>query len=378
MTAFISLIRRLAPLLALCVFMQGCLEKNFAPGTVAVVDGRSISFGELEAARASLFAGQSSLTAPHDDATLHGQYRYTLWRLIEESLVRRFMEKKGLSLEQGLLESEEARIRADYPEGAFEQALTERGILLQDWRQALQRTLMLEQFMHQVLRPQISISTDEAQSYFTAHSKEFLIPEQWHFLRVSGAEQQAVDKAVKRLLSGEDPELVNKDLPVTIHDVHMAVDLLPEKIRKALAPLLPVSASKSAKDDAQFSALVLLEKIPSAMLDPTEISRRVEKVLAEEKMRAIYSDWIGKQLTKAKIRIAPPLAGAYVAPGDAAAPGAASEGAPARQNASISEAAPESVTPHTDQAAAPDRQNASASKAAPDKNKAAAPSKPGQ
>lgn len=314
MTAFLNLARRLAPLLALCILMTGCLEKSFAPGTVAEVDGRSISFNELEAARASLFSGQSSAAAPYDDAALHGQYRYVLWRLIEESLVRRFMEKKGIPLEEGLLESEEARIRADYPEGAFEQALTERGILLQDWRQALQRTLMLEQFMNQVLRPQISISTDEAQSYFTAHSKEFLIPEQWHFLRVSGAEQQAVDKAAKRLLSGEDPELVNKELPVTIHDVHMAADLLPENIRKALAPLLPVSASKTVKDDAQFSALVLLEKIPSAMLDPTEISRRVEKVLSEEKMRAIYSAWIGKQMTKAKIRIAPPLAGDYVAP----------------------------------------------------------------
>lgn len=316
--------RRLARLLIpliLGLALSGCLEKTFAPGTVAEVDGQSISFNELEAMRATLFAGQSPATPAHDDAIMHRQYRYALWRLIEERLVCRFMEKKGLTLEEGLLESEEARIRADYPEGAFEQTLTERGILLEDWRLALRRALTMEEFLKQVLRPQISISQDEAQKYFTAHSKQFLIPEQWHFLRVSSQDQQALDGAVKRLLAGEDPELVNKDLPVTIHDVHMAVDLLPEAIRKALAPLFPVSASKSVREGSELSALVLLEKIPSSMLELAEISNRVERVLSEEKMRAIYSTWLEKQLPKAKIRIAPPLAGDYMAPGERTAGG---------------------------------------------------------
>ena len=317
---------RLAAVVFVC-FLQGCLERDFPEGTAAEVDGEAISFDELEAARAGLFSVNDPAAAPYDDAELHRQYRHTLRGLIEERVICRFMAKKGLTLAPGQLEAEEERILADYPDGAFDDMLVNEGIIYDDWRKALERRLITELFLDQVLRPEISISPEQVQDYYVKHSREFLIPEQWHFLHIAGQEQAVVQEALKRLLAGEDAAVVQNDLLVSIHDVLMAVDMLPEDIRKTLAPLLPVSATKASRNANGFAAQVLLEKIPSSVLDPAEISRRVERVLVEEKMQDVYAAWIEKRLSKVQIHIAPALS-EETAPQAAAPPPAARPFAP--------------------------------------------------
>jgi hypothetical protein len=61
------------------------------------------------------------------------------------------------------------------------------------------------------------------------------------------------------------------------------------------------------KSGQEYTALVLLNKTPASVLDPAEISLRVERALSEEKMRSIYEDWLRKRLKSIKVRIAPAL-----------------------------------------------------------------------
>ncbi|MDR1946969.1 MAG: peptidylprolyl isomerase [Desulfovibrio sp.] len=290
------------------------------PGDAAEVDGQSISFAELEAARISLFTGFSPHVPDPDDAALHSQYRYVLSRMIEELVICRYMEQNGFALAPGALEEEERRIRADYPEGAFDDMIIRGGLVIGDWRKALYRRLTVEQFLSRVLRPEITITADEVQQYYLAHTEEFVVPELWHFLRVLGRDVKAVEDARAELTSGVDAAEAQKKHLVTIQDINMSIDLVPEELAAVLAPLAPGQASKVVKSGQEYTALVLLKKTPASVLDPAEISQRVEHALSEEKMRSIYAEWLQKRLKAIKVRITPALKEASYAGPAAKAP----------------------------------------------------------
>jgi hypothetical protein len=280
------------------------------PGDVAVVDGQGISFRELESVRISLFTGFSPNAPEPDENALYSQYRYVLSRMIEEAAVCRYMEQNGFALAPGAQEEEERRIRADYPEGAFDDMLIRSGLEIDDWRRALYRRLSVEQFLSKVLRPEITITADEVQQYYLAHTEEFVVPELWHFLRILGRDVKTVEAARADLAAGMDAAEAQKKHLVTIQDINMSIDLVSEELASVLAPLAPGKASKVMKSGQEYTALVLLTKTPAAVLDPAEISSRVERALSEEKMRSIYADWLRKRLETIKVRITPTLSDA--------------------------------------------------------------------
>ncbi|MDR2668456.1 MAG: peptidylprolyl isomerase [Desulfovibrio sp.] len=294
--------------LAAALLLPG--ELRAVPGDVAEVDGQGISFSELESARISLFTGFSPNAPEPDEATLLSQYRYVLGRIIEEAAVCRYMEQNGFALAPDALEEEERRIRADYPEGAFDDMLIRSGLEIDDWRRALYRCLSVEQFLSKVLRPEITITADEVQQYYLAHTEEFVVPELWHFLRILGRDIKAVEAARADLAAGTEAAEARQKHLVTIQDINMSIDLVPEELAAALAPLAPGKASKVIKSGQEYTALVLLTKTPPSVLDPAEISQRVERALSEEKMRSIYEDWLRKRLKSVKVRITPALADA--------------------------------------------------------------------
>jgi len=294
-------------LIILGLFLPACREQNNATGTAATVNGEPITFRSLEARRSVLFSGRSPRAAGFDDVTLQRQYRYVLGQMIEELVISQYMKKNGLTLEAGQVEAEEKRIRDDYPPGAFEAMLLERAIDEERWREGIYRRMMVEQFIAQVLRPEISITADEVQQYYREHSADFVIPEQWHFMQIVGTDKREVEKAGNNLVLGKNATAAQQEYPVTIHDINMGADMLPKELLDDLSLLRPWQASQARTVDDAFRLFVLVEKTPSSMLDAAEMSKRVEQALADEKVGAVYAQWMQNRLRKADIRIAPAL-----------------------------------------------------------------------
>ena len=293
----------LLPVLAL----TACIEQDVATGVVGTVNGESLTFRDLEAKRSVLFAGRSPSAADFDEAALQRQYRYVLGQMIEEVVICQYMRNNGMDLEPGQLEAEEKRIRDDYPPGAFEAMLLELAVDEGSWREGIYRRLMVEQFITQVLRPEIFISADEVQQYYNKYSADFAIPEQWHFMQIAGTDKGEVEKARNTLVSGKNATAAQKDRLVTIHDISMGADMLPKELLDDLSALRPWQASTVRNVDDAFRVFILVEKIPPSVLDAAETSKRVEQALADEKARVVYAQWVQKRLRKADIRIVPAL-----------------------------------------------------------------------
>lgn len=287
--------------------LAACNEEPIAPGVVASVDDSHIFFRELEARRAAFFSGFSANSQGINDKILQEQYRYALGRIIAEEIIWQYMESKGQQLTREELAEEEQKIRSDYPEGAFENMIMEDAVTLEFWRKGISRRLMADKFAMMVLRPEISITAEEVQQYYQKHKGDFIIPEQWHFMQIQGSDKKEVEQAREHLSQGKNPTATQKEFLVTIHDICMSVDMLPQDQIAELAQLEPWMSSKIKKINDDFRTLVLVENIPSTMLDAAEVSKRVEQALLEEKSTHVYSAWLQKRLEKTKVQVAPLL-----------------------------------------------------------------------
>jgi hypothetical protein len=308
--------------------LAGCGQSAVMPGDVASVNGEGISLREVEARRVSVFARLTPGGGAMDDATLQAQYRHVVRQIVEEIVVCQYMRDKGFTLPEEALEAEEQRIRADYPKGEFEQMLLEEGVSTDIWRRGIRRRLIMEQFITQELRPQISITTAEVEQYYRSRTQDFVIPEQWHFLQILGMDGKEVEAARESLIQGGNPLAAQRQFLVTIHDIRMGKELLPESLNRELEALAPGQGTKVKAHDEMFRAFVMVEKLPAAPLDAATISQRVEQAIAEEKMRAVYARWIDDRLAKADIRMASELLDDLVTSGDSPADPAPSGDAP--------------------------------------------------
>lgn len=292
----------------LLLFLWGCLDDDARQlDEVASVNGQSITFREVEARRARLFSGISARVVTDNDEELRRQYLYVLRQMIEEKVICQYMEKKGLDLELGSLEAEEERIRGDYPPGAFEQMLLEEGINLDSWRADLRRTLLVRKYVDTVLQPEIVPTPEEIQEYYNTHAEEFIIPEQWRFIQISGLDKKEVESARNVFLAGKNATDVQQRFMVTVHDVQIPSAMLPEAFRKELGTLPPWSPVPVKLYEKEFLALILLEKTPQAALDAATVAARVERILTEDKLAGAYTQAVNKLVSKAQVYVAEQL-----------------------------------------------------------------------
>jgi hypothetical protein len=277
------------------------------PGEVARINNRSITLSQLEAMQesANMYWGLDPHRSVEELRTAYGP---ALYELLAVELVKEQLEKKKLAVTVEELAAEEALIRADYEEGAFEDMLVTGAVNLDNWRFLLRNNLSVRKFQQEVLRPGVTISSAEIERYFAAHQQSFYLTAKEHFILIAGFEEEAVRRASAALMQSADEVTVQADNPdVLLHTVRMPSDRLAPSIREVLAQLMPGQMSPVIAVDGEFRSMLLLAVTPERFLSASEAYPLIEAILMEEKLNAAYNAWVREGFGKARIRISPHL-----------------------------------------------------------------------
>nr|WP_246198055.1 peptidyl-prolyl cis-trans isomerase [Solidesulfovibrio aerotolerans] len=285
-------------LLAACL-LAGCLGENpEESGVVAVVNGAPIRLAALEARHEVGRLGMPAFENPAVEE-LRTEYGATLADLIVSRLVAQELARRKLSpTSRELVEAEEA-VRADYPGDAFERLLLEEHLDLARWRAMLADRLAQEKFTREVLRPTLRVGVSEAATYYKEHINTFTRPASVRVLVVSGRDADAV----KALLAKARKLGQGEEAGAGIAQAVLPEAGLPAAWRDALKGLKPGEATPPLPSGREQIGLVLLERLPSAVLDPAKAYARVEALLAEEKLTKAFAAWLAEALAAAHISI---------------------------------------------------------------------------
>ena len=321
------LIRRAAPpipatLLAtvlLVLTLGACTPEAEEPGVVARVNGEPIRLAQLEYQHDLLRLGDGDGFVPTVEM-LRQEYGDILAELIVLELVDQELERLGIGVSDEEVQALERTVRADYPdEETFEQTLVEEYIDIDTWRRMLRYHAAMEKFFQQVLRPSIKIDYKEAEDYYRRHIQEFYLPERFRLMVVRGRVQTQVEEAAAAARkSGGDVQL---PAGVSARTAMIRADRLPDQWREALGGTGDDDGGNMAtiKDIDGYVGLVLLEKLPPKLLDPTQAYPLVEEALLEQKLNEAFAQWLARAQAQAEIRVSSRLLAAQAEDGTASA-----------------------------------------------------------
>ncbi len=286
-----------------CFLIFGCTPDQNDPGVVARVNGHPIYLRQVE------FKNDVSSVIGRDEYNpsieqLRLDYGQALGELIVEELVAQELEAKGLSVTSEELQLEEDKVRSDYPEGGFEEALTEEYVDLRAWREQLKARLGIAKFINLVLRPSITLDHLEAQKYYKEHLVDFFLPSQVTFLLISGPNRDLVEKATAFYHQGVAAEEVSQKLKhVDVRRLRLRDDRLSGSWRNIINSLQAGEESTIMAGESGFQRLILLQRSPGMLMDLSKAYPVVEKILIEQKVSQAYDKWFAQALVQADIKV---------------------------------------------------------------------------
>ncbi|WP_285904996.1 peptidylprolyl isomerase [Pseudodesulfovibrio pelocollis] len=307
--------RNLAILLLTVALFAGCSNPAEEIGVVARVNGAPIYLSQLEFQHDQFQVDAVGGYVPSVE-NLKSEYGEILTELIVQELVVQELEKRDIGVSDHEMLKAEEEVRADYPEGAFDQMLVEEYIDLKAWRLQLRNHLAMRKFFHQVLRPQIKIDYREAEQYYRDRISDFYLPESLRVLVVRGPSREIVSKAVERFLAERDQlDLTTAFGEVETREVMIREERLSATWKNALTGVAPGQASGVLTDRFGFEALVLLERSPAKVLEPAQAYPLVENALVERKLQDAFDTWLETAVARARISVS-----SHLLPSDESAP----------------------------------------------------------
>ncbi|WP_319544076.1 peptidylprolyl isomerase [uncultured Pseudodesulfovibrio sp.] len=294
--------RKIAFLLVVLLF-AGCSGDSDDIGIVARVNEAPIYLTQLEFQHDQFQADSVGTYVPSVEK-LRIEYGDILADLIVQELVVQDLIHRDLAVTDEEVQKAEEEVRADYPEGAFEQVLVEEYIDLKSWRRQLKYYLAQKKLFQHVLRAQIKIDYKEAEAYYREHISDFYLPESMRILVVRGPSRELVVRAVEKFSQDQNQmDLATAFGEVETREVVVREGRLSAAWRSALEGLKPGQSSDVLTDRLGFEALVLLERSEAKVLAPAQAYPLVEEALLESKLRDTFDLWLSDKLKTAKITV---------------------------------------------------------------------------
>lgn len=289
-------------LLSVCFLLCGCKGKIDEPGVIARVNGVPIYLTQLEYQYDLNHEGNEEFVPSVEQ--VREEYDHILGDLIVQNLVLQELKQRGIPVTDQDVKSAEDVVRADYPDGAFEQTLVEEYININEWRRQLRDQLGMDKFFKQVLRPEIKIDYKEAEDYYRKHLSDFYVPAGSKVLVINGPSRDRVSHAVDHLLKGEDPQSVSAKLKqVRVRETWIREGQCPAEWENELQGLKVGEASQVMVKDRNVLCLILKDKKAATLLTPSQAYPAVEKVLLEKKLDAAFEKWLDAKLKSSDIKI---------------------------------------------------------------------------
>lgn len=290
-------------LILLLTLVSGCSAPFDEQGVVARINGEPVLLSEVEAVHDLKYL--AGMTHQVDSLQrLQAEYGAVLTEILVQRLVAGYLADQGLAVTDEELEAAEMVVRADYPEGAFEQMLIEEYIHLDRWREQLRAGLNQEKLVQKVLRPSISIDYLEVDAYYREHIAFYLQP-RVRFLLIQGQERDLVEKVLELSATEPDPDVLGKRFDrVDVHAYALREDNIPGDWQALLSGLEPREATNvMSRNPEGYQVLVLQERTEGRIVDPAQAYPLVERVLLESKLREAFDAWLAETLRSASIQV---------------------------------------------------------------------------
>lgn len=153
--------------------LGGC-QKPVSPDVAATVNGRSITYADLDHAISAQFPNAPVKTNPDQTTQLRLE---ALRALVDNEILLQRAEKEGLLASDSDVEAKFNEVKVGYTEEQFQKQLEQRKMSAADLKTQIRRELSVEKLMNKEIGSHITISDADVSKFYEANKPSFNLPE---------------------------------------------------------------------------------------------------------------------------------------------------------------------------------------------------------
>ena len=290
-------LRSVAPLLHPALVAGGCTERSDDPGAVVLarVDGEPI--------RAAALAG-TALGA--SDPTVR---RQALEQQIERLLLAKAAREKNIRGSDEEAERALERLRSEYPPEQFEATLRSEGLDLEQMRERLRETLLVQRRLVEVGVARGAITDEEIEAWGEENGDELAEPEQVRAAQIVVRTEEEAERIRERLEEGESFDELAKAESLS-PDGKIGGDLgffgredMPPPFGEVCFALEPGEISEVVSSPYGFHVFQLIERRQASVPEPEEMRVEAARQLRRQKEAQAQQALLARLRGAAKIEI---------------------------------------------------------------------------
>ena len=158
---------------SVALLLSGC-QKSAAPNVAATVNGRPITYADLDRAIAAQFPNSQPKTNPDQTTQLRLE---ALRALIDNEILLQRAEKEGLLASDSDVEAKYNEVKVGYTEEQFQKQMDQRKMSVADLKTQIRRELSVEKLMNKEIGSHITISDADVNAFYAANKPSFNLPE---------------------------------------------------------------------------------------------------------------------------------------------------------------------------------------------------------
>jgi peptidyl-prolyl cis-trans isomerase C len=275
---------------------------------VATVNGEAIPVVEFERELALAYEIPEGATAPAPDQLL-ALKQTVVQGLVDRQLLLQEARTRGISVPPASVQSAVARLKAEYQDGGFQEALSQGRLSEPDFQSKTAARLTVEKLVDEVVYERVAVTEEELQGYLDAHAAEFQEPEQVHAAQIVVKDVEDARKLREELFRGTKFADLARAHSLSA-DARLGGDLgwfpkgvMPPEFDKVAFSLQPGQTSDVVTSEYGFHIFKVLDRRPAHKKDLALVRREVERRLLRDKQEKAQATFVRGLRDKASIRI---------------------------------------------------------------------------
>lgn len=306
-------------------------SRSVPANVAAMVNGRAITYADLEKQYQSQFPGNAGQT---NDDQVQIQKLELLRTLIDGEIMLQRAEKEGVMATDSDVESKFNELKAPYTQEEFQKQLNARKLTVDDLKAQLRRDLSIDKLFNKEIKSQISITDKDISDFYIANKASFNLAEpQIHMAQIlvtpqadpnvrnlkndkAQDDEQArkkIDSLYQRLKMGDDFSSLAQNYSEDPNSSQNGGDLgfIPESalekanadLRKTIMALRPGEITNVLRTAEGYRILKVITREPAGQRDLTDpkVQQTIRETLLNRKDQLLKAAYYEVARNEAKV-----------------------------------------------------------------------------
>jgi len=235
--------------------------------------------------------------------------KYILEELIQKKLYLQEAERLKIKAHNDEIESYVKNIISDYSQESFKRILESRNIDYDEWNFRIRENLLFQKLIDQEVKSKIEAKESEINSYYKAHSKDYMLPERVQALQIVVNNELEAETIYNRLLEGDDFSKLAQSKSVSPEGIHggdlgiFSRGQMPKEFDDAVFSLKVGEFSKVVQSPYGYHIFKVIRKKRAENMSLKDSKEKIKNKLLKEKEMKEFLIWSKKLKEKSIVVI---------------------------------------------------------------------------